>query len=346
MTNKRIRVLIVDDSYFIRRFLSEALAKDPNLEVVGVASDAYEARDKIVEFAPDVMTLDMDMPRMSGLEFLRQLMPQYPLPVLVVSAATNMMYEAMQAGAVDFMVKTNMADESSRDIFISELIIKIKIASIAKVGQFKHTQPASTSHPHATASCPYIIALGASTGGTEATETILRELKRDLPGIVMVQHMPPVFTRLYAERLNDSCQIEVKEAQDGDDVLPGRALLAPGDYQMQVVKRGNGFKVKVYQAEKVSGHCPSVDVLFSSVAKAAGKDSLGILLTGMGADGAKGLLEMCEAGAMTIGQNQETCVVYGMPMVAKNIGAVVHELPLTQIARKVYYWNSTIKSRS
>lgn len=349
MPKNTIRVLIVDDSYFARKFLSDAISNDPALEVVGTASDAYEARDKIVGLSPDVMTLDVDMPRMNGLDFLRQLLPQYPLPVLVVSAASNLVFEAMQAGAVDFVSKANVSDERSREAFISELIVKIKVASIAKVGKLKKTAPApagaggsgGAGSAGGKAGIPgtRIIALGASTGGTEATSDILKNLSRDLPGIVMVQHMPPVFTKLYADRLNNTCPMEVKEAQDGDEVLPGRALLAPGDFQMQLVKRGNGFRVKVYEGEKVSGHCPSVDVLFSSVAKFAGANALGILLTGMGADGAQGLLEMKKAGATTIGQNKETCVVYGMPMVAKNLGAVDFELPLESIAGKVCQWN-------
>lgn len=343
MAKKTIRVLVVDDSYFIRKFLSDAISKDPGLEVVGTAADPYEARDKILELKPDVMTLDVDMPRMNGITFLKQLMPQYPMPVLVVSAASNLVFDAMQAGAVDFLSKSNINDEAGRESFISELIVKIKIASIAKVGKHKTTASPAPSVRQDQDDNNYIIALGASTGGTEATYSILKDLQRDLPGIVMVQHMPPVFTKLYAERLNNTCPLEVKEAEDGDDVLPGRALLAPGDFQMEVVKRaGGGYKVRVFKGEKVSGHCPSVDVLFSSVAKVVGPKALGILLTGMGADGAKGMLEMKERGATNIGQNKETSVVYGMPMVAKNLGAVTYELPLDQIAKKVYSWHTSM----
>ncbi|MDR1619366.1 MAG: chemotaxis response regulator protein-glutamate methylesterase [Clostridiales bacterium] len=342
MSKRKIRVLVVDDSFFTIKFLSEAIASDVGLEVVGTAADAYEARDKIIELNPDVMTLDVDMPRMNGLDFLKQLMPQYPMPVLVVSAASNLVFDALQAGAVDFLSKTNMMDENRRDAFISELIVKIKIASIAKVG--KHKPPYANTPVHTPLEeQSKIIAMGASTGGTEATNTILKDCGGDLPGIVMVQHMPPVFTRLYAERLNNTCPLAVREARDGDDVLPGLALLAPGDYQMEVVRRGNGYRVKVYQGEKVSGHCPSVDVLFSSVAKAAGGAALGILLTGMGADGARGMLMMKEAGATNIGQNKESCIVYGMPMVAKNLGAITYELPLDQIAKKIYAWSQPRK---
>lgn len=341
MDDKKIKVLVVDDSYFTRKFLCDAIEKDAGLEVVGTAADPYEARDKIVELSPDVMTLDVDMPRMNGIEFLRQLMPQHPMPVLVISAASNSVFDAMQAGAVDFISKSKISDESSKESFISELNVKIKIASIAKVSKQKQAsgvaaamqgKPADNAH--------MMIALGASTGGTEATNTILKDLRCDLPGIVMVQHMPPVFTKLYAERLNKNCPMEVKEAQDGDEVVPGRALLAPGDYHMEVVKKGGIYRVKVYQGEKVSGHCPSVDVLFSSVAREVGPNALGILLTGMGADGAKGMLEMKKTGATNIGQNKETCVVYGMPMVAKNLGAVTSELPLDQIAKRTYQWHS------
>ena len=340
---KKIKVLIVDDSMFFREFIATSIARDPAIEVVGKAADPYQARDLIVNLIPDVMLLDVEMPRMNGIEFLRKLMPQYPLPVLVVSSASNAVFDALDAGAVDFVNKSNISEENSQRYFISELIVKIKIASIAKVGQHKHNsvrwemERGVINHNKKN----HIIAIGASTGGTEATYAILKELGNDLPGIVIVQHMPSVFTRLYAERLNNTCMMEVKEAADGDEVLPGRVLIAPGDFQMEVVKSGGGYKVKCFKGEKVNGHCPSVDVLFDSVSKVCGKNALGIILTGMGNDGAQGLLNMREKGAETLGQNQESCVVYGMPMAAKKIGAVHAEHYLTEIPPKIYQWNSS-----
>ncbi len=342
MALKKTRVLIVDDSLFMRQFISTSISRDAGIEVVGEAANPFEARDKILELKPDVMTLDVDMPKMNGLEFLKKLMPQYPLPVLVVSSTPTMVLDAMQAGAVDFVAKPVTMDESDRNAFISELVIKIKIASISKVGQFKRKKNLAGLAERSSGTAvneSLLVAIGASTGGTEATATILNSLKSFSAGIVVVQHMPPVFTRMYAERLNNTCALEVKEAEDGDIVLPGRVLIAPGDFQMEVERSAKGYRIKSYKGEKVSGHCPSVDVLFESVAKAAGANSLGIILTGMGSDGAKGLLSMRKKGAFTIGQNKETCVVYGMPMVANNVGAVQEELPLSEISSRMCRWH-------
>lgn len=341
MPQKKIRVLVVDDSKFARTFIASELAKDAAIEVVGTAGDPYEAQEKLRELNPDVMTLDVEMPRMSGIDFLKKLMPRQPLPVLIVSSVSGIVFDALQAGAVDFVSKPAEGGDITRGTFISELIVKIKIASIARVGQHKNpllrqesvTAPAPNAGTH-------IIALGASTGGTEATAQILAALRDDLPGMLIVQHMPPVFTRLYAERLNNSCRMAVKEAEDGDILRPGCALVAPGEFQMTVEKYAGGYRVRCKKGEKVSGHCPSVDVMFESVAQAAGSKALGILLTGMGADGANGLLSMRKGGANTIGQNKDTCVVYGMPMVAMGLGAVEKELPLSSIAQAVYAWKS------
>jgi len=340
MAIKKIRVLIVDDSMFVREFIASAISKDAGIEVVGKAADPYEARDKIIELAPDVMTLDVQMPKMNGIDFLKKLMPQYPLPVLVVSSASNIVFDALDAGAVDFVNKGSMQDDNGRNSFISELIVKIKIASIAKVGQHKHNAVKNTltNNENKKKAENLMIAIGASTGGTEATYEVLKNLGNDLPGILIVQHMPPVFTRMYAERLNNTCRMEVREAQDGDILVPGLALVAPGDFQMQVVKQGGLFKVKCFKGEKVNGHCPSVDVLFESVAKAVSGNALGIILTGMGSDGAKGLLTMRNKGAQTLGQNKETCVVYGMPAVAFSIGAVMKELSLQEMPKNIYQW--------
>lgn len=340
MEKKKIRVLVVDDSMFMREFITSALSEDPGIEVVGKAGNPYEARDMIVELMPDVMTLDIQMPKMNGICFLEKLMPQFPLPVVVISSVSTRVFDALNAGAVDFINKSEIRNEQDKLRFASELIVKIKIASIAKVGQYKHaveqdTQPGGTGK---SAKANFIIAIGASTGGTEATFSILKRLGNDLPGILIVQHMPSVFTRLYAERLNNACAMEAKEAADGDTVRPGRALIAPGGFHMTVARRGSGYCVKCTEGEKVSGHCPSVDQLFGSIAEIRGVESLGIILTGMGSDGAKGLLAMKNTGAETIGQNQQTCVVYGMPAVAYNIGAVDVQLPISHIPKRIYDW--------
>ncbi len=343
--DKRIRVMVVDDSLFMREFIAAELSKDPGLLVVGKAADAFEAGDKIMEYNPDVMTLDIQMPRMNGIEFLRKLMPQYPLPVVVVSAISGNVFDALNAGAVDFITKTALRSEADKRQFITELVVKIKIASIAKVGQHKNAEARSqiaknTASKQKASGC--LIAIGASTGGTEATAQILKDLGGDLPCITIVQHMPPVFTRLYSERLNETCAMEVKEAVSRDAVVPGRALIAPGGLHMTVVQRESGMYVECREGEKVNGHCPSVDVLFESVAKLKDVHMLGVILTGMGSDGAKGLLAMRNAGAETIGQNQKTCIVYGMPAVAHNIGAVQFQLPLIEISRRIFDWHNRV----
>ena len=329
---QRIKVLIVDDSLVFRESLSREIAKDPDIEVVGTATDPYMARDLIIKLKPDVLTLDVEMPKMNGIEFLKKLMPQYPLPVIVVSSVSQNVLDALDAGAVEFVTKPNVTRPGGMASFVNELIIKIKIASTAKVGNRKSDYTPSrpvTSQGIDTMS--KIIAIGASTGGTDAIHTVISGLPRDMPPIVIVQHMPPVFTKLYAERLNNTCELEVKEAEDGDALRPGRVLIAPGNYQMRVAKRGSGYIVKCTQEEKVSGHCPSVDVLFDSVADVVGKQAVGVILTGMGRDGANGLLKMKKTGAYTIGQDEKSSVVYGMPMVAFNIGAVDKQLPLDRI---------------
>lgn len=331
---KKIRVLIVDDSMVFREMLTRGIAGDPAIEVVGTASDPYMASDKIVELEPDVLTLDVEMPRMNGIEFLRRLMPQYPLPVVMISALndTAAVFEALQAGAVDFVCKPDINQNSSLNAFINELIIKIKIASIAKVdrGKNQHVRKQS-SNAVGGSSRIKLIAIGASTGGTEAINSLIRGLPADIPGVVIVQHMPPVFTRMFAERLNEGGALEVREAQDGDRIYPGLVLIAPGNYQMTVYQAGGGYAVKCRQGEKVNGHCPSVDVLFNSVAEQCGANTAGIILTGMGYDGAKGLLAMRQKGARTIGQDEISSVVYGMPKVAFNIGAVEQQAPLDKI---------------
>ena len=332
MERKKIRVLIVDDSLLFREILAQGISHDPGIEVAGTASDPFMARDKIIELEPDVLTLDVEMPKMNGIEFLKRLMPQYPLPVVVVSAISGNVFDALDAGAVDFVTKPS-ANKDSFPAFINELIIKIKIATTAKVGHLKRdfaaTHMATLDDKKMNG---VIIAVGASTGGTDAIYQVIKNLPRETPGIVVVQHMPAVFTKMYADRLNNSCRMEVKEAENGDEVLKGRALIAPGDYQMELFREGSRCFVKCFKGEKVNGHCPSVDVLFSSVADKAGSNAIGIILTGMGSDGAKGLLNMRKKGHFTIGQDEKTCIVYGMPMVSYNIGAVAKQAPLDKIA--------------
>lgn len=331
-----IRVLVVDDSIMFRNMLVKGLNSDPNIEVVAQAQDAYEARDAIIKYRPDVMTLDVELPRMSGIEFLRKLMPQYPLPVVMISALSDKVFDALEAGAVDFVNKPEKLNQAQLNNFLTqELATKVKIASTAKVGKLKRVESSSIT-AHINGGTDRLVAIGASTGGTEAIFEVVRRFKRDIPGVVIVQHMPPGFTKMYADRLNNQCEVAVKEAQTGDKVLPGQVLIAPGDRHMKLVKVGGIYQVECSGTERVNGHCPSVDVLFHSVAKIAGKNAVGVILTGMGGDGAKGLLAMKEAGARTIGQDEASCVVYGMPKVAYDIGAVENRLPLSAIAGKVY----------
>jgi two-component system chemotaxis response regulator CheB len=331
---QKIKVLIVDDSLLFRETLSREISKDPDVEVVGTAADPYMARDMIIKLKPDVLTLDVEMPKMNGIEFLKKLMPQYPLPVIVVSSVSKNVLDALEAGAVEFVTKPNLSRAGGMNSFVNELIVKIKIASTARVGNLKKDYAPSKAiqTSNGVNVMNTVIAIGASTGGTDAIFAVVSRLPRDMPPILIVQHMPPVFTKLYADRLNNTCKLEVKEAEDGDELRPGRVLIAPGSFQMRLVKRGSGYYVKCTQEEKVSGHCPSVDVLFSSVAEAAGKQSIGVILTGMGRDGADGLLKMKKKGAYTIGQDEKSSIVYGMPMVAYNIGGVEKQLPLDRIA--------------
>lgn len=336
-----IKVLVIDDSALVRKVLTEELNKQPDIKVVGTAMDPFVARDKIVSLKPDVLTLDLEMPRMDGLSFMEKLMKHYPMPVVVVSSLaprnSENAFRALRMGAVDVICKPGSAyttQQVSRDI-----IKAVRTASVAKVEFFtedfkkrengRYTKNtgrglALTTHK--------LIAIGASTGGTKAIEIVLRDLPLNTPGIVIVQHMPPVFTKNFADRLSDLCQINVKEAKDGDLVQSGTALLAPGNYHMLLEKSGAKYYVRIKQGPPVNYHRPSVDVLFKSVAKAAGKNATGVILTGMGNDGAKGMFEMKNAGACTFAQDEATCVVHGMPKEAVKLGGVCKELPIQSIA--------------
>lgn len=335
---RKIRVLVVEDSIVFRELLVRNLNADPAIEVVATARDPYEARDAIVEYHPDVMTLDIELPRMNGIEFLRKLMPQHPLPVVMISSLSEKVFDALNAGAVDFVAKPTGATRAQLEEFAkTELPVKIKIASVAKVGSWKKTPMEAPNQHLTTANNDLIVAIGASTGGTEAIASVIKEFGADIPGVVIVQHMPPGFTDMYAKRLNERCQVQVKEAKTGDPVLPGQVLIAPGgDAHMQLVKVNGNYQVVVKRGPRVNGHCPSVDVLFQSVAEVAGSRAVGIILTGMGGDGAKGLLAMKNAGARTIGQDESTCVVYGMPKVAYDLGAVEYQEKLPDIAKRTY----------
>jgi len=340
---KRIRVLIIDDSVVFRELMKKGISTDPNIEVVDVAGDPFDARDKIIKYKPDVLTCDVEMPKMNGIEFIRRLMPQYPLPVVVVSTISESVFDAMNAGAVDFVTKPDVRLAESVEAFLNELIIKIKIASTAKVLHRKSGNISRSDVAVAdTRTNVEIIAIGASTGGTEAIYSILKSLPPSIPGIVIVQHIPPFFSRMFAERLNNSTHLKVKEARTGDYVETGLVLVAPGDEHMRIKKIGGRYRTECFKGEKVNGHCPSVDVLFESVANECGSNALGIILTGMGYDGARGLLKMRRKGARTIGQDEKSSVVYGMPKVAYETGAVEKQVSLDNIPRLI---NSMISAK-
>lgn len=327
---RRIRVLILDDSLVFREILARGLSVDPELYVVAKAENPYDAIDKIEAFQPDVITCDVEMPKMDGIEFIRQLLPQHPVPIIVVSGVGTAVFDAMNAGAVDFVSKPNMQSPHSVENFINDLIHKIKEVSSAKV--LKEV-PMGTSRDGSPdySDAKKIIAIGASTGGTESIFKVLKALPPKMPGIVIVQHIPPLFSKMFADRLNAQTGFDVAEAKHGDYVEAGKVIVAPGDQHMIVRRIGDQLKIELFQGQKVNGHCPSVDVLFESVAKECGDKAIGVLLTGMGYDGAKGLLAMRRKGARTIGQDEASSVVYGMPKVAYEVGAVERQLPLDQI---------------
>lgn len=339
----KIKVLIVDDSAVVRNFLSTILSRDPKIEVVGVAADPYVARNKIIRYNPDVITLDVEMPRMDGITFLGKLMSYYPIPVVIVSslsqkgAKTTM--AAFDAGAIEVIAKPRMDITKGLEIISTEIIEKIKTASKANV---KKVMPKAGAKPvrlktKALAETTHkVIAIGASTGGTVAIREVLIRMPADSPGIVVVQHMPEQFTRAFAERLNSKCAMEVKEARSGEAVLPGKALIAPGNHHMVFKRSGAKYYVELNQKPPVFHQRPSVNVLFDSVATNAGANSLGAILTGMGMDGAAGLLRMKEAGAKTVAQNEKSCVVYGMPKEAIKLNAVDKVVPIEEVAKTLF----------
>lgn len=336
--NKKIKLLIVDDSIIFREVLKKGISSDSGIEVVATAEDPFDARDKIIRYKPDVMTCDVEMPKMNGIEFIRRLIPQYSLPVIMVTTLSDTVFDAMKAGAVDFVVKPDARSVKDVENFVYEMIQKVKIAAAAKVLPSKPDMVRKISIHDGITEAEGIIAIGASTGGIEAISHILKCLPVNIPGVVIVQHIPPVFSRMFAERMNSSLQLTVKEAETGNYVENGCVYIAPGDMHMKINKIGGRYKIECFSGDKVNGHRPSVDVLFDSVAKNAGPNALGIILTGMGYDGAKGLLNMRKAGAYTIGQDESSCVVYGMPKVAYNIGAVEKQSTLRQIPILISSW--------
>jgi two-component system chemotaxis response regulator CheB len=336
-----VKVLIVDDSSVVRSVLSRELGKDPAILVVGTAQDPLIASEKIEQLNPDVLTLDLELPRMDGLTFLRGLMRHHPLPVIIVSAFTpkgsKLAMDALELGAVEIIQKPSAA--FSLGDMAADLIAKIKAAAGAKVrlsapsnGPVAAAAVLRLSRPSA---ANKIIALGASTGGTQALQTVLTQLPADIPPILIVQHMPEGFTRTFAERLNSLCTFEVKEGVHGDAVVPGRAIVAPGGKHMELAKHGGKWVIELNEGPKVSRQRPSVEVLFQSVARLAGKQAVAAIMTGMGGDGAEGMLALKNAGAQTIAQDEQSCVVFGMPKEAIRMGGVNHVVPLTKIPETI-----------
>ncbi len=339
---RKIKVLIVDDSAIVRKIFSEELSRHPDLEIVGTAPDPFVARDKIIQLKPDVISLDIEMPRMDGITFLRKLMRYYPLPVIIVSSLTpkgsRLALEALETGAIDVIAKPG----SSYTVGDMSEQLAQKIRAASQVNLKKKTAvdtPEAPPPPPVTAALAQtthqIIAIGASTGGTEALKAVISKMPPSAPGILIVQHMPANFTTAFAERLNGLSQIQVKEARDNDSVVPGTALLAPGNFHMILRRSGARYYVEIKDGPMVHHQRPAVDVLFKSVAKYAGSNSVGVILTGMGADGAEGLLDMKNAGARTIAQDENSCIVFGMPKEAIKLGAVDKVAPLEHISHEI-----------
>jgi len=355
VSGRRLKVLIVDDSALVRRILTELLSADPEMEVVGAASDAYMARDKIKQLNPDVITLDVEMPKMDGVTFLRNLMRLRPMPVVMVSSLTEhgaeITLDALAIGAVDYLPKPKIDLAATLGDYAEELCTKIKAAARARVRRYSADTPAGAGAipprysadavlPKAAVARQFrttdrIIAIGASTGGTEAIREVLTQLPADTPGIVIAQHIPKAFSTPFAKRMNACCQMTVYEAEDGQQVLPGHVYIAPGDRHLLLVRDGARYVCKLDDGQPVNRHKPSVDVLFRSVAQQAGRNAIGVILTGMGKDGAEGLKEMRDAGSPTIAQDEATSVVWGMPREAVAVGAAVQVMGLHEIPARL-----------
>jgi two-component system chemotaxis response regulator CheB len=336
----KIRVLIVDDSAVIRKLLEKIFSSAPDIEVVGTAADPYIARDKLVALKPDVMTLDVEMPRMDGISFLEKVMQHFPTRTIIFSSLAKTGSEtylrALEAGAIEILEKPSIDVSQSLEILGKQILETVRGVAKARINPVKkvvtpgapvqkvQTSLARTTHQ--------LIAVASSTGGTEALKVFLSGMPADIPGTLVVQHMPPGFTKSFADNLNKMFPFEVKEAQEGDQVVPGRVLIAPGNYHMEIVRSGAFYHVKLHQGPALHSVRPAADYMMKSVAKYVGKNALGVVLTGMGKDGAEGLLEMKNAGAYTVAQNEETCVVYGMPGAAVALGAADKILPLDKIS--------------
>ena len=354
--SRKIRVLVVDDSAVVRQVVTQTLSRDPNIEVIGAALDPVFALEKMKTHWPDVIVLDLEMPRMDGLTFLRRIMAERPTPVVICSSlaekGAQVALDALAAGAVSIITKPKVGLKSFLDGAANDIIQAVKAAAHSRPGRRASAAVASLSPspslsadvilPAAhNASAPLgrttdrLVAIGTSTGGTQALEAVLTALPVDTPGVVVVQHMPEKFTAMFAQRLNSLCKIEVREARSGDRVLPGLALIAPGGKHMMVKRNGAQYVVDVVDGPLVNRHKPSVDVLFRSVAKCAGHNALGIIMTGMGDDGARGLKEMRDAGAHTLAEDESTCVVFGMPKEAIRLGGAAEVLPLTRMAEGI-----------
>jgi two-component system chemotaxis response regulator CheB len=342
MSDKVVRVLVVDDSALVRKLLTAILSDDPGIEVVGSAADPYEAREKIKALCPDVVTLDVEMPKMDGLTFLRNLMRLRPMPVVMVSSLTeasaDITMAALEAGAVDYVSKPKLGVAEGLTDMADELRAKVKAAARARVRQRDRPHAAISKAHVELRTTDKIIAIGASTGGTEALADIMCELAADCPAVLVAQHIPEVFSQRFAERLDRISSVSVSEAEDGAAVLLGHAYVAPGGFHLRLVRSGAKYYCKVTRDELINRHRPAVDALFESVASEARGNAIGVLLTGMGADGAAGLLAMRQAGALTIAQDRETSVVWGMPGEAVKRGAAVETLPLPRIAQRLHAW--------
>jgi two-component system chemotaxis response regulator CheB len=345
-SNGKVTVLVIDDSAVARKILSNKLNEFPGIEVVGVAADPYIARNKILMLKPDVLTLDVEMPRMDGLTFLKKLMAHHPMPVIMVSSLTQAgcetTFKALELGAIDFVAKPQFSYASSLEDIIADLASKIKGAAKAKIRSrpSMENQPLVSPRPMSSnamiKTTHKIVAIGASTGGTEALKDVLIKMPPDAPPIIVVQHMPEVFTKTFAERLDSLCSVGVREARDGDTAIPGTVLIAPGNHHLSLARDGAKYIVRTNQSPPVNHHRPSVEVLFNTVAQYAGSNAIGVIMTGMGADGATGLLKMKGAGARTIAQDEESCVVFGMPKEAIKVGAVDEVVPLNNIPETIF----------
>ncbi len=353
ITGRKIRVLCVDDSALVRQILTELLNSDPGIEVVGTASDAFMARERIKSLNPDVLTLDVEMPKMDGVTFLKNLMRLRPMPVVMVSSLTEhgaeITLDALAVGAVDYLPKPKIDLAATLADYKADLISKVKAAADARVRAYDPGVQRMVVQPKFSADAVLakvapsahfrttdrIIAIGASTGGTEAIKDVITEFPADTPGVVIAQHIPPAFSTAFAKRMNRVCQMTVYEAEDGQQVLPGHVYIAPGDKHLLLVRNGARYECRLDDGPPVNRHKPSVDVLFRSVAQQAGRNAVGAILTGMGKDGALGLKEMLEAGSTTIAQDEATSVVWGMPGEAAAIGAASEILPLQNIAGRI-----------